>query len=68
MKEWGYNKNFKPEEMKYMVDEREKRKLEEGKDTTFFHHGIPIPDQRFDNSKRRKTDEISRAAGEFFCT
>jgi hypothetical protein len=65
MKEWGYNKNFKPEEMKYMVDKAEKHKLE---DTIFFHHDIPIPDQRFDNSKRRKTHEISPAAGEFFGT
>ncbi len=67
LKEWNFEKNLSEEDKKIMIAKREKRLRDEGKETTFFHHGIIIPGSKIDSAKRKKPDQetatISPSAG-----
>ncbi|KAE8449299.1 hypothetical protein EG329_008200 [Mollisiaceae sp. DMI_Dod_QoI] len=57
LKEWNFEKNLSEEDKKIMIAKREKRLRDEGKETTFFHHGIIIPGSKIDSAKRKKPDQ-----------
>jgi len=64
--EWNFEKNIPAKEMNFMVEKAEKRKLNEGKPTTFLRGEIEGPKDKFDQHKRRKvvreaTESIFRA-------
>ena len=40
--------------MKVIVAKADKRKLDEGKETVFFHHGVKVASTRIENFKKRK--------------
>jgi hypothetical protein len=69
LKEWGYEKHLHKREMKFVAAKGEKRFMEEGKDTLFFHGGILITKEKIENFKRRKvvreSDPASPSAREY---
>ena len=69
LKEWGYEKNLYMREMKFVAVKGDKRLMEEGKDTLFFHKGTLISKEKIENFKRRKvvkeSDPDSPSAREY---
>jgi len=57
IKEWQLKKNLSADCMSILVYKRQKRLRDEGKETEFFHQGIQIKNERFDNFKRRRTSK-----------
>jgi hypothetical protein len=57
IKEWHLKKNLSADCMSILVTKQEKRLRDEGKETEFFHQGIQIKEEKFDNFKRRRTSK-----------
>lgn len=53
LREWNFDKNLTKREMKIVVAKAEKRAVEDGKETIFFHNGNPIPPEKVMNWQRR---------------
>jgi hypothetical protein len=69
LKDWGFDKHLSERDMKFVVAKAEKRSMEEGKETEFFHNGSLISNTKIGNCKRRKTfrvsETVSPSVGEF---
>ena len=57
LKEWGFEKYLSANSMKVIVAKSDKRKLDEGKETVFYHHGAKITSARIETFKKRKATE-----------
>jgi hypothetical protein len=54
LKEWKYEKNIPASEMSFMSAKSEKRKLEEGKDTTFYRYEKLVDGNKIDQFKKKR--------------
>lgn len=54
IKEWKLEKNVPSSDMSFIVAKAEKRKSEEGKETTFYRGGILVDRTKIEQSKKRK--------------
>ena len=54
LKEWSFEKYLPADSMKVIVAKANKRKLDEGKETVFFHHGVKVASTRIETFKKRK--------------
>ncbi|KUJ12354.1 uncharacterized protein LY89DRAFT_738142 [Mollisia scopiformis] len=57
LKEWGFEKNIPAKEIGIMAKIAEKRKREEGKETSFERGGLLVPQNKLDAFKKRKRDD-----------
>jgi hypothetical protein len=57
IKEWKFEKNLSTEEAKFIATKAKARE-EQGKDTTFYKHGVEIDQKRVDKSAKRKREEF----------
>ncbi|CZS97693.1 uncharacterized protein RAG0_06645 [Rhynchosporium agropyri] len=62
LKEWNFEKYFPATIMSFAVAKTEKRKVDEGKDTVFFHGDSLIPSEKIEHFKRRKMSSKARKA------
>ncbi|KAG9228103.1 hypothetical protein BJ875DRAFT_547981 [Amylocarpus encephaloides] len=51
--EWKFSTNLRTDRMLFVFAKREKRAVEEGKDTMFFHEGSQIKRHKIEGFKRR---------------
>jgi hypothetical protein len=57
IKEWKFEKNLSTEEAKFIATKAKARE-EQGKDTTFYKHGIEIDQKRIEKFVKRKREEF----------
>ncbi|KAI6710695.1 hypothetical protein JHW43_006753 [Diplocarpon mali] len=62
LKEWNFEKYFPSAIMSFAVAKREKRKIDEGKETVFYHGDSLIPSEKIEHFKRRKMTNRGRVA------
>lgn len=62
LKEWKFEKNISAADMSVLVAKCMKRKRDEGKQTRFFHMGMEIKPEKFENFKKRKSTKIMMEA------
>lgn len=67
LKEWSFEKHLSESDMKIVVVKVNNRKRVAGKDTSVFYNGVPMPNEKIENFKRRKTVRESQPASPSAC-
>jgi hypothetical protein len=60
IKEWKFEKYLSAEEVKFIAVKAETRAKDEGKETTFYKHGVEINQKRIEKSAKRKREDFEK--------